>query len=105
MPNYEFQCQKCKRAFTLKRPMSEAGDPAVCPDDDSPAQRLFSAGAVQRSGFRERHAVRLDTASAGSGASSGGGASFDKEAALEAGQIADGRADKAGVPRAPGHGD
>lgn len=99
MPNYEFQCQKCSRTFTLKRPMSEAGDAAVCPDDASPAQRLFSAGAVQRSGFRDRHAVRLDTASSGSGAS------FDKEAALEAGKIADGRADKAGVPRAPGHGD
>ncbi len=99
MPTYEFQCQKCNGTFALKRPMSEAGDPAACPDDGSPAQRLFNAGAVQRSGFRERHAVRLDPSSPDSGAS------FDTEAATEAGQIADARADKAGVPRAPGHGD
>ncbi len=94
MPTYTFECEKCGQPFDLKRPMSEAGAPATCPDDGSPAHRLYNAGAVQRSGFRDRHAVRLDS-----------GGSFDKEAAADRGKAADARADKAGMPRAPGHGD
>ncbi|MGN6088449.1 MAG: FmdB family zinc ribbon protein [Actinomycetales bacterium] len=31
MPRYDFRCRACGDTFEVDRPMSAAGDPAVCP--------------------------------------------------------------------------
>jgi len=42
MPRYDFRCTVCGREFELSRPFSQAADPALCPDDGAPAERVFS---------------------------------------------------------------
>lgn len=42
MAVYEYLCPKCRNAFDLVRPMSEAEKPAKCPKCGSEAQRLIS---------------------------------------------------------------
>ena len=59
MPLYEFRCRTCDTTFELRRPMSEASDPASCPDGHDGAVRLLSVFA---------------TAGASVGASTGDGA-------------------------------
>jgi putative FmdB family regulatory protein len=44
VPLYEFRCKTCDDTFELRRSMSEAGDPASCPDGH-PAVRLLSVFA------------------------------------------------------------
>jgi putative FmdB family regulatory protein len=46
MPLYEFRCRTCDTTFDLRRPMSEAGDPATCPDGHDGAVRLLSVFAT-----------------------------------------------------------
>jgi putative FmdB family regulatory protein len=46
MPLYEFRCRTCDTTFELRRPMSEAGDPASCPDGHAGAVRLLSVFAT-----------------------------------------------------------
>lgn len=46
MPLYEFRCRTCDSTFELRRPMSEAGDPASCPDGHDGAVRLLSVFAT-----------------------------------------------------------
>jgi putative FmdB family regulatory protein len=55
MPTYDFRCAACGLVFEAKRGFSEAGEPAPCPRDGSPAGRLFSppADVLVRGGFRE----------------------------------------------------
>jgi len=45
MPLYEFRCRTCDSNFEVRRPMSEAGDPAVCPQGHPGAVRLLSVFA------------------------------------------------------------
>jgi len=45
MPLYEFRCRTCDTTFELRRPMSEASDPASCPDGHD-AVRLLSVFAT-----------------------------------------------------------
>jgi putative FmdB family regulatory protein len=45
MAIYEFQCEKCGSVFDVTRPMSQAGDPAVCPSCGGGARKLVSAFA------------------------------------------------------------
>ena len=45
MPLYEFRCKTCDDSFELRRPMSEAGDPATCPQGHPNAVRLLSVFA------------------------------------------------------------
>ena len=82
MPTYNFECDDCGLAFELKRPMSQAGDPATCPQDGANAHRLYSAAAVQRPSQRRSP-------------------SHDPDVRAERAQTADERGDAAGVPRAP----
>ena len=89
MPRYEFECATCGRTFEVTRPIAASGDPATCPDDGSPAQRLYSVGGVFLSS-RKDHGRRSRTPA-------------DADASAEAAAKADARADAAGVPRAPGH--
>jgi putative FmdB family regulatory protein len=43
VPRYAFGCQACGLEFEVSRPMSEAGRPAVCPEDGAAAERIFTA--------------------------------------------------------------
>jgi putative FmdB family regulatory protein len=45
MPLYEFKCRTCDDTFEVRRPMSEAGDPATCPEGHDGAVRLLSVFA------------------------------------------------------------
>jgi putative FmdB family regulatory protein len=45
MPLYEFKCRTCEDTFEVRRPMSEAGDPATCPQGHDGAVRLLSVFA------------------------------------------------------------
>lgn len=58
MALYEFRCRTCDTVFEVRRPMSEAEDPAVCPQGHDDAVRLLSVFA----------AVGASTASGGSSA-------------------------------------
>lgn len=45
MPLYEFRCRTCDDTFEVRRPMSQAGDPATCPAGHDDAVRLLSVFA------------------------------------------------------------
>ena len=45
MPTYEFRCRACDDTFEVRRPMSESGDPAACPDGHGDTVRLLSVFA------------------------------------------------------------
>ncbi|MFZ4720642.1 MAG: FmdB family zinc ribbon protein [Ilumatobacteraceae bacterium] len=45
MPLYEFKCRTCDDTFEVRRPMSEASDPATCPHGHEDAVRLLSVFA------------------------------------------------------------
>jgi putative FmdB family regulatory protein len=45
MPLYEFKCRECDDTFEVRRPMSEASDPATCPRGHEGAVRLLSVFA------------------------------------------------------------
>ncbi|MBU3716785.1 MAG: zinc ribbon domain-containing protein [Actinobacteria bacterium] len=45
MPLYEFRCRTCESTFEVRRPMSEASDPATCPEGHPGAVRLLSVFA------------------------------------------------------------
>lgn len=45
MPLYEFKCRTCDDTFEVRRPMSEAGAPATCPQGHDGAVRLLSVFA------------------------------------------------------------
>jgi putative FmdB family regulatory protein len=62
MPRYEYRCRACGDTFEQDRPMSQASDPASCPQGHDDTVKLLSAVAVGgRAGAR------------GSGPSAGGG--------------------------------
>ncbi|RZQ59354.1 FmdB family zinc ribbon protein [Amycolatopsis suaedae] len=43
MPTYAYRCRECTETFDLVRPMSEAGEPAVCPDGHADTVKLLNA--------------------------------------------------------------
>ncbi|MFM7686185.1 MAG: FmdB family zinc ribbon protein [Actinomycetota bacterium] len=45
MPLYEFKCKECDDTFEVRRPMSQASDPATCPQGHDGAVRLLSVFA------------------------------------------------------------
>ena len=45
MPLYEFRCRTCDDTFEVRRPMSQASDPAMCPQGHDDAVRLLSGFA------------------------------------------------------------
>lgn len=45
MPTYQFRCRACEDTFEVRRPMSESGDPAVCPSGHDDTVRLLSVFA------------------------------------------------------------
>jgi len=42
MPKYDFRCPKCGLQFEVSRPISQASEPAACPDDGTAAERVFT---------------------------------------------------------------
>jgi putative FmdB family regulatory protein len=45
VPLYEFRCRSCDETFEVRRPMSQAGEPATCPAGHDDAVRLLSVFA------------------------------------------------------------
>ncbi len=43
MRRYDYECQECGERFDITRPVSEAGEPAVCPLCGQHAQRIYTA--------------------------------------------------------------
>ena len=41
MPKYDFRCPKCGVTFEVRRPLSEATNPAHCPHDNTVAERVY----------------------------------------------------------------
>ena len=50
MPVYDFRCPKCGLEFEVSRPRSEAGNPALCPQDGTEGIRNFGSVAILRTG-------------------------------------------------------
>ncbi|HEV7422686.1 MAG TPA: zinc ribbon domain-containing protein [Mycobacterium sp.] len=46
MPTYGYACEPCG-GFNLVRPMTEAGDPAICPSCGQSARRVFGIPALR----------------------------------------------------------
>lgn len=42
MPRYDFKCASCGLQFEVSRPISQATDPAQCPQDGTAADRVFT---------------------------------------------------------------
>ncbi|MGN6522966.1 MAG: FmdB family zinc ribbon protein [Actinomycetes bacterium] len=42
MPRYDFRCRACGDTFEVDRPMSAAGDPAVCPAGHDDTVKLLN---------------------------------------------------------------
>ncbi|WP_062997590.1 FmdB family zinc ribbon protein [Nocardia mikamii] len=45
MPTYAYRCRECTESFELTRPMSESGDPAVCPGGHRDTVKLLTTVA------------------------------------------------------------
>ena len=46
MPRYAYRCRTCDQRFELQRSMSEAADPAPCPDGHDDTGRVLSMFAT-----------------------------------------------------------
>ncbi|QMU75647.1 zinc ribbon domain-containing protein [Streptacidiphilus sp. PB12-B1b] len=46
MPRYDYRCRSCGTTFELRRPMSQANAPAMCPAGHEDAVKLMSMVAV-----------------------------------------------------------
>lgn len=42
LASYDFNCHSCETTFEVSRPMSQAADPAICPDCGKQAARVFT---------------------------------------------------------------
>ncbi|KAB1161053.1 FmdB family zinc ribbon protein [Micromonospora sp. DT46] len=46
MPRYEFRCRACGDTYEVNRPMSQAAEPASCPQGHTDTVKLLSTVAV-----------------------------------------------------------
>ncbi|WP_433264456.1 FmdB family zinc ribbon protein [Actinosynnema sp. CS-041913] len=65
MPTYEFRCKSCGSTFDVKRPMSEASEPANCPQGHDDTVKLLSMVGLG--------SVGADAPQTGGGGCCGGG--------------------------------
>ncbi|MDI2128530.1 FmdB family zinc ribbon protein [Yinghuangia seranimata] len=72
MPNYEFRCRACGDTFTVSRPMSESGAPAVCPAGHEDTVKLLSAVGIARAGGAAPISAPRPAAGGGGGCCGGG---------------------------------
>lgn len=49
MPTYAYRCRDCTRTFEVKRPMSESGDPASCPEGHADTVKLLTTVSLTSS--------------------------------------------------------
>jgi putative FmdB family regulatory protein len=42
VPLYDFRCPKCGLEFEVSRPISRASEPALCPQDNTESERVFT---------------------------------------------------------------
>ena len=71
MPLYEFRCRTCDETFEVRRPMSEAGLPATCPDGHDDAVRLLSVFASVGVSGGQASAASVPSGGGGCGAGCG----------------------------------
>ncbi|NUT22474.1 MAG: zinc ribbon domain-containing protein [Hamadaea sp.] len=50
MPRYEFRCRSCGDTFEVERPMSEASQPAACPEGHDDTVKLLTTASVVKVG-------------------------------------------------------
>ncbi|MEV0271569.1 MAG: zinc ribbon domain-containing protein [Hamadaea sp.] len=50
MPRYEFRCRACGDTFEVERPMSEASQPAACPEGHEDTVKLLTTANVVKVG-------------------------------------------------------
>jgi putative FmdB family regulatory protein len=46
VPTYAYRCRECTEQFEVKRPMSEATDPATCPAGHADTVKLLTTVAM-----------------------------------------------------------
>jgi len=51
MPIYEYRCSSCGNIFELRRPFSQAGEPAACPRCGGRGEKLLSVFASKEDVF------------------------------------------------------
>jgi putative FmdB family regulatory protein len=51
MALYEYRCRTCDQRFEVRRPMSDAGSPAPCPEGHDDTVRLLSTFATTGAGL------------------------------------------------------
>lgn len=61
---YDFRCPRCGLQFEVSRPMSQAAEPALCPQDGTPAERVYTVPITFVKGAA---AAQEGSSSAGSG--------------------------------------
>ncbi len=71
MPRYDYRCRSCGATFELRRPMSQANAPAMCPAGHEDAVKLMSMVAV--TGTAGGAASAPSPAGGGGGGCCGGG--------------------------------
>ncbi|MCP2323722.1 putative FmdB family regulatory protein [Hamadaea flava] len=54
MPRYEFRCRACGDTFEVERPMSEASQPAACPEGHEDTVKLLTTANVVKVGSPQR---------------------------------------------------
>ncbi|WP_093713896.1 FmdB family zinc ribbon protein [Actinacidiphila alni] len=69
MPRYEYRCKSCGSTFELRRPMSQANAPTVCPKGHDDTVKLLSTVAVATSSSSSS----APSASSGPAPAGGGG--------------------------------
>lgn len=60
---YDFRCPRCGLRFEVSRPMSQAAEPAPCPQDGTLAERVYTMPIT----FVKGGAAEEGSSSAGSG--------------------------------------
>ncbi|WP_055590253.1 FmdB family zinc ribbon protein [Peterkaempfera griseoplana] len=71
MPRYDFRCRSCGATFELRRPMSQANAPALCPQGHEDTVKLLSTVAV--TGTASGGGAAASAPASGGGGCCGGG--------------------------------
>ncbi|MBM9510620.1 FmdB family zinc ribbon protein [Actinacidiphila acididurans] len=72
MPRYEYRCRSCGSTFELRRPMSQANAPTLCPAGHDDTVKLLSTVSVAVGGGASS-APSSSPESGGGGGCCGGG--------------------------------
>jgi putative FmdB family regulatory protein len=70
MPLYAYKCVDCDDVFEVRRPMSEASEPMLCPDGHQ-AKRMLTAFAATGVGARTTVGAPAPTGGGGCGSGCG----------------------------------